>query len=51
MPLIYFHGNYSRYKLHNNKTHFFNIATTIHCAFSTVMNKSLHAVCALYQQR
>ena len=44
-----FHGNYNRYKEHNNtqqilsyKALLLNIITTISCAFSPVMNKSLH---------
>ena len=49
MSPIYFHGNYNRYKEHNNtqqilsyKTLLLNIITTISCAFSPVMNKILH---------
>ena len=54
MLLIYFHGNYNRYKEHKNgvvaeqilsyKILFFNIVTTISSAFSPAMNKSLHTV-------
>jgi len=52
MPPIYFHGNYNIYKQHNNtlieqvlsyKALFFTTAATISYAFSTVMNKSMHA--------
>ena len=52
MPPIYFHGNYSRYKEHNNalieqilsyKTLFFDVVTTIAYALSPAMNNSLHA--------
>ena len=54
MPLIYFHGNYSRLKkaqyhylieqILRYKTLFFNTVTTISYAFSPAMNKNLHAV-------
>ena len=53
MSPIYFHGNFNRYKEHNNaiwstkilyyKTLFFHTVTTISYAFSPVMNKNLHA--------
>jgi len=53
MPPIYYHGNYNRYKEHNNtnwkqilsyKMLFFNIVTTIKYALLPVMNKSLHVM-------
>jgi len=54
MPPIYFHANYNRHNTYSNtvwrskfsacKMLFFNTVTTISCAFSPAMNKSLHAV-------
>jgi len=51
MPPIYFHGNYNRYKEHDNHlteqilsytTLFISRVTTVSCAFLPVMKKSLH---------
>ena len=54
MPPVYFHGNYNWYKEHNHavrlckfsatKHCFFHWVTTISCAFSPVINKSLHTI-------
>jgi len=52
MPPIYFCGNYNTYRgqyhysidlILSYKTLFFNIVSTISCAFSPEMNKRLHA--------
>jgi len=49
---IYFHGNYNIYKELNDTylieqilsyKNYFSTVTTINCAFSLAMNKSLHA--------
>ena len=54
MPPIYFHGYYNSCKeysdtykansqLQKTTKLFFNLVTTINCAFLTAMNRSLHA--------
>jgi hypothetical protein len=53
IPPMYFHGNYNRYKEHNNtylteqilsyKTLFFDVVTTIGYALWPALNKSLDA--------
>ena len=60
MPPIHFHGEYNSYKEHNNTTwqskfsstkhYFFNIVTTISCAFSPATYKSRHAALKNHHQ-
>ena len=52
MPPVYFHGNYNRFKEHNNiwqskfwaVKHYFSIVITISCAFLPTVNESLRVM-------